>query len=515
MGLLLALRIALSLHEIRDPGIQYDEAGFVNAATLRVPGIFIAHSSFGIPTMIFAYTGALKSWLYEPVFAIFGTGPAAIRVPVVLLSSAGLILLFLAVRDLVNRPVALLAFVTLCFDNSVFWLTRDDVGPSAIEFFLKCAAVFCAARWARAPGVRWTGLLVVVLALGVSNKLNFIWTVDAAVAASAVVIVLYRRSLGRHVRDLAVWCAGLAAVYGAFLWYYLANRASINSGGVGPGAITHTWTQFQVGTRAILSGTWFYNYALGHLASRDLVAWVLLVLFATGAVRSVFGARANLPVALLALATILIAFQCLMTRQATAGWHFISIYPTVIVVAAYGTYVVAEGVLGSKARVAVALACVGAASLAYSGTLMAKYYRAISRDTSNPAWSPRIYQLSSYLQTQPGTVYAADWGISVSLFALHPARRYRDLEFELESSAPASLAAVAHEVAGTPGPKLVVAHGPSHLEFPTSLRDMQEAFRGHLRRIRTFTEGDGSVLYEVYRYESGTRVGRAPGRVHR
>jgi 4-amino-4-deoxy-L-arabinose transferase-like glycosyltransferase len=257
IGLLLILRIALSDHMIQDPGIQMDEGLFVNAATLRLPGIWITHSFDGIPLMVFPYIGALKSWLYDPVFAILGNSPTTIRMPVVFITSAGLVLLYPAVRDLVNGPVALLVFVVLCFDNSLFWLTRDDVGPSAITFFLECAAIFCAARWMRAPRARWIGLLDVVLALGVFNKLNFIWIVNAAVVISAVVIARHRRALRRHLRELVVWCAGLAALYACFAAYYITNRASFGPGGVGLGAISHTWPQFQLGTRAILSGTWF------------------------------------------------------------------------------------------------------------------------------------------------------------------------------------------------------------------------------------------------------------------
>ena len=152
LAALLVIRIVLSEHLIDEPGLQYDETLFVNAATLQLPGVGVAHSVAGIPVMIFPYIGALKSWLYEPIFKVFGTSPTTVRMPAVLAVSVGLGFLYLAVRDLVNRPVAILVFVVLCFDNSVFWLTRDDVGPSALELLLKCFVLWCVARFARAPG---------------------------------------------------------------------------------------------------------------------------------------------------------------------------------------------------------------------------------------------------------------------------------------------------------------------------------------------------------------------------
>jgi hypothetical protein len=54
---------------LSDPGLQYDELLFVNAAlgnTHPYHG-FIYAESFGIPTMLMPYTGALKAWIYTPI----------------------------------------------------------------------------------------------------------------------------------------------------------------------------------------------------------------------------------------------------------------------------------------------------------------------------------------------------------------------------------------------------------------------------------------------------------------
>jgi 4-amino-4-deoxy-L-arabinose transferase-like glycosyltransferase len=205
IGLMLLVRLALSRHEIAYPGLQSDEMLFVNAATLRLPGLYETHVFHGIPLMVFPYIGALKSWIYDPILAIFGNDPTTLRMPAVVIACAGLALVYPAVRDLVSKPVALLSFVVLSFDNSNFWLTRDDVGPTALEFFFKCAALFCISRYALRPRARWVALLVVCLGLGVFNTLNFIWDVNVAAAVSVVVIVLQRAKLRAHARELATW----------------------------------------------------------------------------------------------------------------------------------------------------------------------------------------------------------------------------------------------------------------------------------------------------------------------
>ena len=478
-----------------------DETLFVNAATLRIPNLYIVHQFHGIPLMVFPYIGALKSWLYAPVFGVFGTSPTTIRLPAVLIASVGLLLLYFAVRDLVNRPVAILAFVVLCFDNSVFWLTRDDVGPSAIEFFLKCAALLCAARIARTRSLRWTVLLLVVLGLGVFNKLNFIWTVNAVSAVSVLVLVHYRASLRAHSRLVAMWLIGLGVIYACFALYYFADHIGSLVAAGAHSSLAARWPQFDRGTRAILSGTWFYDYALRPLDPRETVVWIVVALFAVGALASTLVPRMrNLAVAGSALATVLIAIQNLLTVQATAGWHYISIYPFVTVVASYGAYALARTLLRRDTGAWIVLACIGISAVVYSGALLAKYFRTLADEPRFSAWSPEIYDLSRYLGRRNGTIFTADWGIFNPLFALKQERRYRELGYGLANPTRADLKAIGSMLATTPGPKLVVTHGDDKLVFPESNANLFRAAAGHLRIARKFLGPDGSLVYEVFAY---------------
>jgi 4-amino-4-deoxy-L-arabinose transferase-like glycosyltransferase len=487
---------------IARPGLDMDETIFVNAATLRLPGVYITHSLHGIPLMIFPYIGALKSWLYDPIFAIFGTSTTKIRLPAILITSAGLLILFVGVRDLVNRTVAGLTFVALCFDNSVFWLTRDDVGPSAIQLFLGCAAVFCVARLASTRRMSWVVVLLVVLGLGVFNKLNFIWVVNAAAVVSVVVLARHRTVVRGHWRSVATWVIGLAVIYGCFGLYYITNHiGSIGASSIHGSLLSHTWPSFSRGTAAILSGTWFYDYALRPLAPNDLVVWIVLLLFTTGLIASVsFRSTRSLPVAGLGLATILIALQNLLTLQATAGWHYISIYPFVTVVTSYGAYVSVRLLVGRNRRTVGALALIAVAAVAYDGVLMARYFRALHGEPRFSAWSPAIYRLSNELKYSHATIFTADWGIFNPLFALQPGRRYQELAYALENTAASELHAVAVALSTTPGPKLVVTHANAKLIFSQSKDNLLEAVGGHLRLMSTIDGLDRRPVYDLYSY---------------
>ena len=499
---LVVIRVALSVYRISRPGLQADETLFVNAATLRIPGDFIQYQIAGIPILVSPYIGALKSWIYAPIFSIFGASALTVRLPVILITTAGLPLVYMAIRDLINRPVALLSVTLLSFDNSVFWLTRDDVGPNAIEFFLKCAALLCCARLVRERRVRWVVLLLLALTLGVFNKLNFIWTVNGVVAASVVVAVYYRRALRSAWAPVAVWAGGLAAIYAGFAAYYLGEGiSSLNAVPHQGSLLSYTWPLFEQGTKQILSGTWFLDYALVSTNPRMPVVWILVALFVIGTATSLGVRRTrSLTITCLSLVTVLTAIQILSTTQATAGWHYIAIYPFVIIVAAYGAWSLAVLILRRRAWVAVAIALVGLGLVAYDTILTVRYFRDLQGEPRFSAWTPAIYSLSDYMRGVDGTVFVADWGIYNPLLALDPSRRYLDAEFTFVSPAPAPLAAARAQVAGVPGPKLIVTHAGSEQVFPTVNADLRRAEAGHLSLLRTVTGVDGRPVYLVYRY---------------
>jgi 4-amino-4-deoxy-L-arabinose transferase-like glycosyltransferase len=497
---LIVARTALALVDLSLPGLEQDETLFVNAATVRIPDISIVHSFHGVPLMVYAYTGALKSWIYDPIFAVFGTSATTIRAPVAVFVALGLLLLFVAVRDLINTPVALLTLTVLCFDNSVFWLTRNDVGPSAIEFTLKCVALFSAARMITALKLRWIALLLVVLGLGVFNKLNFIWMVNAAAAVSVLVAFRYRRLLRREWTALALWVGGLAAIYACWAVYYFADHISSINAVPGQG-LTQSWLLFTRGTSDVLSGRWFYNYALAPMASRDTVAWIVVVLFVAGGAAAVAWPRTrSLYVSALALTTVAVAVQILFTPQATAGWHYVAIYPFVTIVAAYGVYAIADAVFRRPPRVYAALACVAAVSVVYSVLLMVKYFDALQQEPKDSAWSPAIYRLSADVRRTHAHVFTVDWGIFNPLFALDPGSRYTELSYDFQNADPTNLADLQSLIAGVRGPKLIVTHVTDKLNFPTANTNVFRALGKHLHLAQTVAGANAVPVYQVYWY---------------
>lgn len=502
VGVLIAARIALGLIRLSLPGLQNDEVLFVNAATLGVPHMFLQDQVLGVPILVFPYIGALKSWVYIPIFATFGESAMSIRLPAELITTAGLALLYPALQSLVNRPVALLALALLCFDNSLFWLTRDDVGPSALEFSLKCAGVFFAYRLAGTGRLRWLTLLVLVLALGVFNKLNFIWVVNAVALVSIGLMLARHAQLRGKLVGYMVWVAGLAVIYAEFGAYYFTQHIGlINASRHQSSVLSHTWPRWLAGTKALLSGTWFYSYALSGMAPRLVVAYALMALFMIGAVASLLPGRTrNSPLAMMALISLLITAQMLVTYDATAGWHYIASYPFIIVVACYGMWALGQLLRLPWRAAAVLLAAAAVAFLAYDGLLTVRYFQQLNREPKFSAWSPAIYRLSDYLRRQSGTVIAVDWGIQPSLFALNPNPRWHDYAFAFDSTSPAKLRLAKAGIAATRGRKLIVSYTPREEVTPHVDANLAVAERGHLRRLTTIRGDSGIPVYTVYAY---------------
>ena len=80
-------------------GIQNDEALF-GSALYESSGLAYWRWAFGhrLPVMMMSYLGALKTWLYAPIFQIWHPAAASIRVPMLVAAAATVWLLFALLR---------------------------------------------------------------------------------------------------------------------------------------------------------------------------------------------------------------------------------------------------------------------------------------------------------------------------------------------------------------------------------------------------------------------------------
>src|SRR5437762_670595 len=98
----LALFIILSVINIDKPGVNSNQLMFVNAAIGPLDSTWIYKSIHGLPVLLMIYMGALKSYIYKPIFYIFGVSIYSIRLPVILIMSLSLLILYRTISLLVD-----------------------------------------------------------------------------------------------------------------------------------------------------------------------------------------------------------------------------------------------------------------------------------------------------------------------------------------------------------------------------------------------------------------------------
>src|SRR6266581_1828643 len=90
--------IFLASYRIELPGLYYDEVAFVNAAQGAPDNTFIYMRLGPVPLLVFPFIGALKAWIYTPIFRLFGVSALTIRLPVILIAAVTLLIFYQLMR---------------------------------------------------------------------------------------------------------------------------------------------------------------------------------------------------------------------------------------------------------------------------------------------------------------------------------------------------------------------------------------------------------------------------------
>ena len=172
--------VFLATIKLNATALHNDEMLFVNAAIGEIePNFFVFKKIGNIPLLLMDYIGALKAWLYFPVFKLFGVNVWSLRLPTIFLTATGLYILGQTLVKKLPFYVALSIVVLLCCDPFLIFHTRIDTGPNAIELFLKIAALYFFYRFLDTPKLFFILIIALILFLGVFNKLNFIWFINS------------------------------------------------------------------------------------------------------------------------------------------------------------------------------------------------------------------------------------------------------------------------------------------------------------------------------------------------
>ena len=354
------------------------------------------------------YLGALKTWLYAPIFALWAPSVWSIRLPMVLLGGGTILLLALLLERLFGRTSAWVGTMLLATDTSLVLTTTFDWGPVALQHFLFAAAAWLLWRFHQEPGAWRLALAAFLLGLALWNKAIFAWTLMGSGAA----LLLYPRELWRHcgVRNLALAAVFFAGGASMLIRYNVrhpgatfSDNAKLSLENVG---------DKHIHVRAMLEG----SSLLGFMIAEDnylTVRWSYMpYVVALAALVALLARRRSLVFPL--LAGFLTWLAMAVTKDAGGSIHHsILIYP-------YPHWVVA-GVAGLPwfaryHRVVLALALL----LAVDNVRLVALHRANGQRLGGGViWSDALFPLVDEVKRRnPQAIRMYDWGMQDNLIVL-------------------------------------------------------------------------------------------------
>jgi 4-amino-4-deoxy-L-arabinose transferase-like glycosyltransferase len=495
---------------IASPGLQYDELLFVNAATGEpTNGLFVAKRILGVPVMLMGYIGALKAYLYYPIFKLFGVSPETVRWPVIILSLVTLGIVYAVARFSFGRWVSALLVLVMSVDPAFMYLTKLDFGPVALMMALKLSALLFVLGTVTTGSSRYLWGASAACALGLFDKLNFIWFLLALAVAGGI---LFRGELGaawrRDRRGFLLPLALLVVLTGVATVVLVIPQLAASQAET-------SWVtpldrlRYVLGLYAgTMNGKKLYllvtksPLAAGSLTNAVVCFGLVGLMVAIIRAARKAGGVARLPLETRILGChllifLLIVVQLLITKKAWGPHHIMMLYPFQFFIV-FGAAVSLAGTVGATAAAAV---------LVVSGLSVGAAYERGFRPTAElePQWSPVVYDLVDYVNDRSADgIVSVDWGIHNQVWALGTPRTRttsRDRWPQFRTLGDRRAQELLYRRDFEDRRVLAILHGPGWDIMPTARKNFMEwadAFGMVPTLDRVFTSPAGTVIFEVY-----------------
>lgn len=514
--------ISLAAYRIQLPGLYYDEVAFVNAAQGAPDNTFIYKRLGPVPVLIMPYLGALKAWIYAPIFYILGTSPLTVRLPAILLAAVTLLIFYRAMRDAIGALWAAIVVWVMAVDPANLFPSRLDWGPTVFMHFFQALILALWFSYRRKPQLWKPVMIVGCFGLGFFDKFNFLWFLLAFIVGVVFCypesILTLWNSLPRFARWLAiiVILVGFSAVaYVVWPLFYHLEPTKVHAASLGV-----KWG----GLLSTLSGRAVAGFIFGNASG--IMAHVPFWLIITDGCLAVAcllsptldsEARQNRKNGLFCLIVgFLIFVQIAITPQAGGPHHYSMIFPLPLLAFAFFAKSLYSQV-PTKSLQRFANPVLGAAAMciflvnAHNTAAYLSHFR--TNQHYNPRWSPEIYSLSAYINKhgfEANRIISVDWGLHNQLHALAPRKLRRRMcdfwstfrQFGQKSQQEQSTTLRSTFPKGT---SLVLTFAASKEAFPETRQNFLALLAAHpelkSRLVKEFWFGDDKIyeLYEVVR----------------
>ena len=430
-----ALFLSVSLTRLNQPGLYYDEALFVNAATGADSPAFIDVKWGDVPITLMPYIGALKAWLYTPIFSVFGVSIVSIRLPMVVIAVVTLLLIYKLLRVWLDPVSAALGLALVATDPFFVFMSRVDFGPTGLMMLCKTTALMFLVRFLQTGSLVHALGLVISLLAGTFDKLNFLWFATALLIAAAVV---YGNRLWMLVRDARWPVLTALAIGGAGMVGFGLRAVSVSSTSVGEVEGDGVRVAL-VQLLNALDGRDSHHLMLATPFEANTLSpwWILVVLLVLGLRLAGYGRRQESDealggAALISLTGVGVLAALWLTPGGRGPHHYMVFYPLHLLAGLLALKWLSSRLEGIRPGVVAALVSTLFLLSNLSG-LAAHYRSTVPEADYRTLWSPRIYELAAALRA-PGpqdasALFVADWGLGNQLQALSgfPASRVHDV----------------------------------------------------------------------------------------
>lgn len=223
-ALLLFLGVGFSL--VSKAGFQSDEVMFVydlwHPEAAAAQWSLLGHA---MPVMLMPYLGALKSWVYAPIFHFMAVSSWSLRVPSLLLSTGTILLSAFLITKIAGKTAGLFLLWMLATDITFLFTAVFDWGPVVLQNLLLVSGMFLTLKWWRERR-NWL-LLVSGLLFGLElwDKALFIWNLFAMLIA---VVIVNPQAAWRACRLKRAGLAALGLSLGAYplIYFNLTSERS-------------------------------------------------------------------------------------------------------------------------------------------------------------------------------------------------------------------------------------------------------------------------------------------------
>jgi len=412
-------------------GVENDEAVFANSL-FRDDA---AYYQIGrLPLMVTSYAGTLKTWIYAPIFRLFGTGPRALREPTLIAAALAVWLFFLLLRRVAGMRAAVLGAWLLAVDSDYLLTSVYDWGPVALQHLLLVGGVLLAIRFAQTRGLGALAGAFFLMGLAMWEKALAVWLLSGVAFAAAVVY-------GRRLLRLFTWRRAAVAALGFCLGAlplivfnahsnletfrknavqdtipvsakaaYLLTAAK---GGALFGYFTPDDWQTPSPRRPVSvleKASAFVSRAAGHPRRSGLLFLVAAALLAAP-----FAGQRAIRAILFCAIVFAVAWTEMAVNANTGGsiHHTILLWPLPQAIVAISLSA-ASFRLGRWGLPALAVAV---AVPLCAGALVTNEYRAeMARNGGTAGWTPALFSLTNYMESHPAEyIFCMDWGIHNTL----------------------------------------------------------------------------------------------------